>query len=118
MSTDSSQSVDEALQAFKLKLAKDRNRITFFRAPFRTCYHFSIVLSQWIHQTSVYLLTHRVVLTTAPIVLLVLGAIVTFDNEERLWWHQLHNAVSFSCWWIILGVLSSIGLGEFDSYYC
>ncbi|RLN59671.1 hypothetical protein BBJ29_004012 [Phytophthora kernoviae] len=96
-------------QAEKLRL--ERKKLTLFRRPFSTLYHFSIVLLRFFKWLA--LRVQRSNATRFVLLPLLLGWIAasSVDGSHRLLLDEFNKSVKFVVWWVGLGVLSSVGLG-------
>eukprot|EP00455_Lapot_gusevi_P045973 TRINITY_DN5969_c0_g1_i2.p1 TRINITY_DN5969_c0_g1~~TRINITY_DN5969_c0_g1_i2.p1 ORF type:complete len:407 (-),score=127.43 TRINITY_DN5969_c0_g1_i2:185-1405(-) len=93
------------------ELRQNRKRITLFRAPFTTLYIFSRVVLSVAKQYLLYLLTHRLLLSSILLITTVVGAGYAFPGAHSEYLDQAENFVMFVAWWLVLGIASSIGLG-------
>ncbi|CEO96365.1 VTT domain-containing protein [Plasmodiophora brassicae] len=83
-------------------------RLTLLTSPVRTLYEFSFVVRESVHNAVLYLLTHRALMASvaATVVLYVMLKV-----SGSAWAHVVDHHAAQIAWWLMLGVLSSIGLG-------
>lgn len=93
------------------KLRQERKKLTLFRRPLSTLYHFSIVLVRFLKWLTLYVLQHNATrFVLLPFVALwVAASYVEGDHHKYL--DEFNTNVEFVVWWVGLGVLSSVGLG-------
>lgn len=102
--------VDETIQ-LRAELLQKRRSITLLRAPLKTLVLFFGVVWDW--QRSIVrlcVLNKRIVLSLISFVIgLFLASLV--EGSHRLILDELAREVRWDSWWLLLGLLSSVGLG-------
>eukprot|EP00931_Biecheleriopsis_adriatica_P065334 TRINITY_DN3989_c0_g2_i1.p1 TRINITY_DN3989_c0_g2~~TRINITY_DN3989_c0_g2_i1.p1 ORF type:complete len:534 (-),score=109.10 TRINITY_DN3989_c0_g2_i1:79-1593(-) len=119
---DKDEKPSDALEALRLQLQEKRNNISLRKAPITTLRLFSISAVEYVVYYTRAILTSLVTwLLVFPLLALYLATKLSLAPElfegpvcgqkegAPLW--QLEFALTEAAWWIILGILSSVGFG-------
>jgi membrane protein YqaA with SNARE-associated domain len=99
------------LKELKSKLRIQRQKLTFFRSPLRVTFEFLKALIHYAQQLITYLFSHLVLLYGLLAFSITLIGIIYIPGQHQLYVNQVETFLSFAAWWILLGILSSVGLG-------
>jgi len=95
----------------RVRMESERRRVTLFQQPLKTITLFLSICVQSCFRLVMFALRRRVLVLFA---LLVFGGIVVLvlvEGPHSAAVLQVAMLIRFSLWWLVLGVLSSIGLG-------
>ncbi|KAG7396421.1 Vacuolar membrane protease [Phytophthora boehmeriae] len=93
------------------QLRQERKKLTLFRRPLSTLYHFGIVLLHFLSWLALRVQRSNATRFVLLPLLLVWLAASSVDGSHRLLLDEFNESVKFVVWWVGLGVLSSVGLG-------
>lgn len=103
---------ESKLADLRAKQQKERQRLSLLGSPLSTMRYFVLSLAEQLVQAPRYLLRSRIVIAFLLTPLLVLLAAVSVDGPDHLYLHTLWAYGRFFTWWLLLGIMSSIGLGS------
>jgi membrane protein YqaA with SNARE-associated domain len=101
----------DELQNLREKQHHERKKITLFRSPVKTLYIFALVVLDWIKRSAVFLISHKLLLYLSIITISAGLAAYILPGPHQVFVESTMQVGSRIVWWVVLGVLSSIGLG-------
>jgi len=86
-------------------------KLTLRKSPLKTLYYFSLLVIENLKYYGLYLSKHPGV-TFFLVPILILYLLLSFiPGGHLIWLKEFEEIILFITWWLVLGILSSIGLG-------
>ncbi|XP_062507554.1 vacuole membrane protein 1-like [Corticium candelabrum] len=93
------------------RMKEMRNHIVLWRKPLVTLYNFSLEMGVQLHISYHKLVDNRKTVAVSCLALWWLFLIWYMEGPHQPWIESLERTTLWSCYWIGLGILSSVGLG-------
>jgi len=104
-----SKSTVKKVEASTVNTGDSKPKITLFTHPIKTITIFIIILLKYLQEVLRFILRHAILFTI--IILAIVLPHVIVDGPHKEYVKIMDEFVSFTIYWILLGVASSIGLG-------
>ena len=106
--TDLSGDIDEK----RKELSKARKGITVFKAPLTTARNFGVIFKEWAQDFGERVINHSATKFVCFVLLPLWFAAKQYDAGAAVSLTSVEQWLSYSVWWVLLGVLSSVGFGS------
>eukprot|EP01116_Phalansterium_solitarium_P025732 TRINITY_DN9986_c0_g1_i1.p1 TRINITY_DN9986_c0_g1~~TRINITY_DN9986_c0_g1_i1.p1 ORF type:complete len:405 (+),score=111.41 TRINITY_DN9986_c0_g1_i1:95-1309(+) len=104
--------LEERLKAFRAQQLINRQKVTLFRAPFRTLRIFTIVAFRYTRDALYFVLSHQKLVTLFAFLSALLALAYYLPGEHQQQLRYFETTLALGGWWVLLGILSSVGLGS------